>query len=112
MPSDTDVYTPSNDEVLAAVRDIRSTNPSLGHRLKRLMVVHNLYRIPEQAADADADANLPAINYPDDALAAQQKYKDESTRCFELYSRHPTYDFAVSPNADMAIVIGVRTLSS
>ncbi|KAF2491925.1 hypothetical protein BU16DRAFT_564406 [Lophium mytilinum] len=36
----------------------------------------------------------------------QQKYKDESIRCFKIYSRGP-YDFGVTPNADMALKIDI-----
>ncbi|KAJ5365649.1 hypothetical protein N7517_008535 [Penicillium concentricum] len=52
------------------------------------------------------DLPLPPITYPQNALAAQQKYKDEGARCFKIYSRGP-YDFKVSPNADMAIKVDI-----
>ena len=46
------------------------------------------------------------IAYPQDALRAQQRYKDESKRCFKIYGRGK-YDFGVSPNSDMAIMIDI-----
>lgn len=44
---------------------------------------------------------------PCDALKAQIKYKEESTRTFILYGRGK-YDYGVTPNSDMQIMIDVR----
>lgn len=44
---------------------------------------------------------------PCDALKAQIEYKKKSTRTFVLYGRGK-YDYGVTPNSDMQIIIDVR----
>jgi hypothetical protein len=43
---------------------------------------------------------------PENALAVQEWYKDNSTRCFKIYGRGE-YDFGVTLNSDMAITIDI-----
>ena len=43
---------------------------------------------------------------PENALAAQERFKKESTRCFILYGRD-RYDCGITPNSDMQIKIDV-----
>lgn len=47
---------------------------------------------------------------PENALAAQEKFKDESTRCFVLYGRGK-YDYGITPNTDMQLFIDVSPIS-
>lgn len=107
---------PSDEEIISSLLVLRQQHPDLGRskvliklkeengwtlsdlRLKNLMSKHGL-------GSSISNANEP-IAYPQNALAAQQRYKDESTRCFKLYSRGP-YDFGVTPNSDQAIRINV-----
>lgn len=49
------------------------------------------------------------MEYSKDALVAQQRYGDGSTRGFKLYSRR-LHDFGPSPNADQCIKIDVRII--
>lgn len=114
---------PSDVEVVAAVQALRLQTPDLGRakvlsrlkeekqwtlsdlRLKKLMAKHGLGL--STAKEAVTKAEESPIAYPKDALAAQRRYKIESTRCFKLYGRGP-YDFGVTPNSDQAIRIDVR----
>lgn len=118
-----DLPIPTDDELLPVLSKIHANNPDLGRakildrlrnehqwrvsetRLKKLLEKHSLLR-PGQEPRKPKETNLPPIIFPRDALAAQQKYKDESTRCFKIYSRSP-YDFGVSPNGDMALKIEI-----
>ena len=105
--------TPTDEEIMFAFNGIRHSDPALGRakilaqlketnkwtlsesRLKKVMSKHN----------ATTKMDTP-ISYPKNAIAVQQAYKDNSTRCFKLYSRGP-YDFGVTPNSDMALRIDV-----
>ena len=109
---------PSDDEVVRAVRTIHEQSPDLGRnklldqlkvnhnwtlsdkRLKKLLTQHDLKRVAERSK------GLPSIELTKDALSAQQRYKDNSNRCFKLYGRGE-YDYGVTPNADQAILIDV-----
>ncbi|KIV83578.1 hypothetical protein PV11_05594 [Exophiala sideris] len=107
---------PSDTEILRAARAIQSQFPQISRnelfiklkqdnnwdavsnkQIKRLLSEYGL--------DGGAEpAPPPAL--PANALAAQQKYKDESIRIFRLYGRGE-YDFGVSPNADQQIKIDI-----
>ncbi|KXG46317.1 uncharacterized protein PGRI_051730 [Penicillium griseofulvum] len=118
-----DLSLPTDDDLLPILRQICASNPDLGRtkilnrlrnehqwrisetRLKNLLENHGLQQI-EQEPIKPKESDLPPISYPQDALAVQQKYKDESIRCFKIYSRGP-YDFGVSPNSDMAIRVDI-----
>lgn len=90
-------------------------------RLKKLMAKHDLKSSvtgkaeeeitnkqqtcsTAQEDDPTPDPDRPI--YPQNALAAQQRYKKHSTRCFKLYGRGQ-YNYGVTPNATMAILIDV-----
>ncbi|CAI7607398.1 unnamed protein product [Penicillium glandicola] len=114
---------PTNKDLLRVLREIRSGNPHLGRpkilqrlrnehhlrvsetRLKKLLAKHGLQRSDPEIRKL-IDSELAPITYPQDALAAQQKYKDESTRCFKIYSRG-AHDFGIAPNAEMALKMDV-----
>lgn len=109
---------PSDEEIVAALQVFRQHDPDLGRskvllklkdendwtcsdlRLKNLMAKHGLGNNMVKASEP--------IAYPKNALAAQERYKEDSIRCFKLYSRGP-YDFGVTPNSDQAIKISVST---
>lgn len=110
---------PSDEEIIAALQAVRQQDPDLGRskvllklreengwklsdiRLENLMTKHGL-------GSNLSKASKP-IAYPKNALAAQQRYKEESKRCFKLYSRGP-YDFGVTPNPNQEIGIEVSEL--
>ncbi|KAF2134011.1 hypothetical protein P153DRAFT_427887 [Dothidotthia symphoricarpi CBS 119687] len=114
----TDAPQPSDEEIIDAVRVLHEQDPALGRskvlvqlkadhgwvlsdkRLKKLLTQYDLKRVAEQPKE------LPPIQFPEDALAAQQRYKDESIRCFKLYGRGE-YDYGVTPNADQSMLVGI-----
>lgn len=55
--------------------------------------------------EGDAEP-APPPQLPENPLAAQQRYKDESTRIFRLYGRGE-HDFGVSPNSEQQIKIDI-----
>jgi hypothetical protein len=69
-------------------------------RLKKVLAEDDLKRQEEEPK------SLPPIPLPADALAAQQRYKRDSIRVFKLYGLGE-YDFRVTPNADMAMLMDV-----
>lgn len=110
---------PSDSEVLIALRDAHHQSPDLGRNelfaqvkpakewphlsnkhLKRLITAYPL------DSDALPPATLPPPRLPDDALAAQQYYKDTWNRTFRIYGRG-AHDYSVSPNSEQQILIGM-----
>ena len=107
--------TPSDDEVVSALRVVRLQRPKLGRakvlsqlkdankwilsdaRLKKLMTLHGLACPTNQGEEEETP-----IVYPKDAMAAQERFKRSSTRCLRLYSREK-YDYAVEPNCSVKI---------
>jgi hypothetical protein len=101
-----DLSLPADDDLLPILRQICASNPDLGRtkildrlqkehqcrvsetRLKKLLVLQRLEQEPRKPKESD----LQPISYPQDALAVQQKYKNESTRCFKIYSWGPFND--------------------
>jgi len=93
---------PSNDELLIALRAIRGEQPTPGGakilaelrsenawrlsdaRLRKLMLNSgfDMHMSVPNAKPAKAAKDLPPIELPKGALAAQQKYGDESSRRF------------------------------
>jgi hypothetical protein len=120
---ETTIKAPSDEEIVTALQTLHLEHPGLGRakvlaklkeenrwtlsdlRLKKVMVKHGAGRHVKSDVSVAEDAISPIV-YPQDALRAQQRYKDESTRCFKLYSKGP-YDFGVTPNSDQAIKIDV-----
>jgi len=120
MSSNATPTTPSDDDIVQAVRAINAQNPAIGrakllaqlksdhnwalsdNRLKKILDQHDLKRV------AEVPKASATIQIPPNAFAAQQRYKDDGTRCFKLYGRGE-YDYGVSPNADMAIMIEVSS---
>lgn len=114
MTSNAAITTPSDDDIINAVRVINADNPAIGrakllsqlkaenswalsdNRLKKLLDQHALKRV--------AEVSKSGIHIPVDALAAQERYKDDSRRHFKLYGRGE-YDYGVTPNSDMGILI-------
>ncbi|KAF2682299.1 hypothetical protein K458DRAFT_433232 [Lentithecium fluviatile CBS 122367] len=68
-----------------------------------LLIRHDLKR--ELEPPKNVEPLWSPIEIPSNALAVQQRYKDKSTRCFKLYGRGQ-YEFGVTPNADMQLLIG------
>jgi hypothetical protein len=106
---------PADKDVINAVASIRKEQPGLGRtkirlrlkeaynwrlseaRLKKLVPTVNVLR---------GNADRQALGIPEDALAAQQRYKNDSTRCFKIYG-HGESNYGVSPNADRTIQIDI-----
>ncbi|KAF2111381.1 hypothetical protein BDV96DRAFT_690299 [Lophiotrema nucula] len=118
------VTVPSDEDILKAIRDIYASTPDLGrakvlaklkgdntwqlsdNRLKKLLDSNDLKRILELPKDGSEIPVIANITIPKNALAAQIRYKDESIRCFKLYGKGE-YDWGVTPNSDMQIMIEV-----
>lgn len=64
--------------------------------LKKLREKHGLVQSNQEPRKLP-DSDLPPIPYPQYALTVQQRYKDESTRPLQVYSRG-LYKFLVSLN--------------
>ena len=116
---------PTDTEILQAARSINKSCPDIARnelldrvkqdngwdisnkQVKKVIFQYGLEGDKEPFAPSsatDPHANPPQL--PPNALEAQQKYKDESTRMFRLYGRGD-YDFGVSPNADQQIKIDI-----
>lgn len=127
--SEAAAHVPSDEHVIRAVRELRKTQPELGRakvlaelkrknewslsdaRVKKLMDQHDLNTPNRNVATLStqpptSQQQLPPIPLPDDAFAAQQQYKDNSTRCFKLYGRGK-YNYGITPNSDMAVMIDI-----
>ncbi|KAI1608819.1 hypothetical protein EDD36DRAFT_94440 [Exophiala viscosa] len=107
---------PNDTDILRAARALHSQSPQISRnelcvKLKQdnnWDTVSNK-QIKKVLAEYGLDGNAepaPPPALPANALAAQQKYKDESTRLFRLYGRGK-YDFGVSPNSDQQIKIDI-----
>ncbi|KAK3326921.1 hypothetical protein B0T19DRAFT_440946 [Cercophora scortea] len=110
---------PSDHDVVQAVAALRKDWPELGRAklLTQLKQAHNwslsearLKKLVSAAAPQDTrTSTIPipgTLRIPRDALAAQQRYRDKSMRCFKIYGRGE-YDYGVTPNADRSILINV-----
>ncbi|KIK67560.1 hypothetical protein GYMLUDRAFT_257417 [Collybiopsis luxurians FD-317 M1] len=115
--SSSSVICPSDEQVSAALADFRAKQPGLGRakilaalrsgnrwslseaRLKKIMA-HSYGSNRTSVSTDPGSSSAGPIEYPKNALAAQQKYKDQSTRCFKIYGRGE-YDFGVTPNSHM-----------
>ncbi|KAI9708402.1 MAG: hypothetical protein M1828_003000 [Chrysothrix sp. TS-e1954] len=107
--------TPTNDEVIQAVNVIRADRPFIGRAklLSQLKQEHNWNLSPARFKKLTASVNelhasmspIPP-NIPQDALAAQLRYKRDSTRHFRIYGRGE-YNFGVSLNADQAVHLDI-----
>lgn len=126
-----DPTTPTDEEVISALESltlmiIKKGYPDLARlkvlallktehnwalsdaRLKKIMAAYGLRSPLSQNWDNAIDqSTLPPPVLPADAFAAQKKYKEESIRCFKIYGRG-NYDYGVTPNSDMQILIAVR----
>lgn len=109
---------PSDDKLLQAVSEIRGQRPDLG-RAKLLVLLRQQYHFtisearPKKlvpAANSTSNEPLDSIaqrlGIPKNALAAQTRYRDTSTRIFRVYGRGE-YDYGVSLNADMATFFNI-----
>jgi len=107
---------PSDTDILRAARALHSQSPQISRNELCLKLkqdnnwdtVSNK-QIKKILAEYRLDGNAepaPPPALPANALAAQHRYKDESTRLFRLYGRGE-YDFGVSPNADQQIKIDI-----
>ncbi len=114
---------PIDIEILKAARLIYRRNPELPRNdllekvkqdnswdisnkdIKKLLTQYPLDTDTEPAPpSASPYSNPPQL--PPNALAAQQRYKDDSTRMFKLYGRGE-HDYGVSPNSDQQIKIDI-----
>ena len=110
---------PSNDEIIQAVHDLRQTQPNLGRakmlqqlkesrnwnlseaRFKKLVPSVNQLN----AKDGETQLSVPKkLGIPEDALAAQLLYKENSIRHFKIYGRGE-YNYGVTPNADQGVLL-------
>ena len=106
---------PSDQEVLDAFLKAQEECPDLGRnevlaKVKSANGWSISNRHLKKVIDPDRALKVPVarspIALPSYALAAQQKYKDESTRSFKLYGRGE-YEDGVSPNGDQQIKIDI-----
>ncbi|KPI35966.1 uncharacterized protein AB675_10467 [Cyphellophora attinorum] len=109
---------PSDDEIVSAVEAAKHSNPSASRNdIFALVKTLNSWTISNKQIKKAVDPKppppptiigpaLPPITLPKDALAAQQAYKDTSTRLFRLYGRGE-HDYGCSPNSDQQIRIDI-----
>jgi hypothetical protein len=117
---------PSDDEIVAAISTAKISDPNLSRndlfaKVKSLHFWNISKNQMKKALDpkpppSSTNTNpastpfpgppLPPITLPTNALAAQQAYKDNSTRLFRLYG-HGGYDYGCGPNADQQIRIEI-----
>lgn len=113
-------------KVLAALKDVHPDWALSEQRLRKIMKEHGLGLPHPSATPVPAPAasiRLPAPGAPDfyrpndrpaapvlprDARAEQLRYQAESRRCYKLYGRGTTWDYGVTWNADMQLMVNVR----
>ncbi|KAI0841455.1 hypothetical protein F5Y06DRAFT_259540 [Hypoxylon sp. FL0890] len=115
--------TPSDQEVIDLVQVIRQEKPDLGRakvlailkedhhwriseaRLKKLVPSVNQLKGPSPIVQEVSPQN-GELCIPENALAAQHRYMENSIRTFRIYGRGK-YNYGVSANADTAIRIRI-----
>ncbi|KAF2645918.1 hypothetical protein P280DRAFT_465655 [Massarina eburnea CBS 473.64] len=119
---------PTNEQILNAVRIIQTSTPDLGrakvlaqlktennwtlsdNRFRKLLDTNDVKRKAEPPKDRSSlvtqSQSLGPIDILKNALMLQERYKEESIRCFQLYGRGE-YDYGVTLNAEMAIYISI-----
>lgn len=99
---------PSDEEILKAFRAVQEEFPDLGRNetLAKVKSVNgwtpsnkHLKKVVDPNRMVPAPEPQSTIVLPPNALDAQQRYKDQSTRCFKLYGPGE-HDFGVSPNSE------------
>lgn len=102
--------TPSDKQLLDAVRLALSNNPAIGRpKLLARLRGENTWALSDTRLKhfvKMVKEPLPPM-LPADALAAQDHYKETSTRCFRIFGRGE-YDYGVTPNSDVQLHIDVR----
>ena len=110
-----EVRIPSDDEVVNVVNRLRQEQPDIG-RAKMLAVLrdqHN-WRISEARLkkliptvnQIKASTTNAQLGIPENALEAQNRYRERSTRTFRIFSRKE-HNYGVSLNADTAIQLDI-----
>jgi hypothetical protein len=105
---------PTDEQILDHVRSIHATNPELGrakllaklkadhewilsdNRLKRLLDRGGLKRIAE----------LSRISLPENALAAQEEFREKSKLHIKLYGREQ-FEYGVKLGPEVHLIFGV-----
>lgn len=106
---------PTDDEVVSEVNKIRQDQPNIG-RAKILAMLRDqhgwrisetrLKKLAPTVNQIRASATEAELGIPKGALAAQNKYRKDSTRTFRIYGRGD-YNFGVSLNVDMAVQMNI-----